>query len=254
MHYILFTIHYLLSIIILTLYPFTPTQVRVNPNFKETVDDLAIVTSLRKLLLLPLDLTPPSNLTTTEHTSQLTSSKVIIKNVYNITPRGVWNARDCTISWSSMSGTATPGAAVDCEARIEVARDASSSTPPTTTTTSPSTTSTNTEPTAVGTAAATVVATGASGTAAAGSSVLSPVDLQHLASHCPSPPTIVKGRYKGSLVTKTRFNIHKIDTQRTINHSNLQANLAYTAVEEVEEEVVGKVEESFSTVLEYRYL
>ena len=240
----------------------------MNPNFKETVEDLAIVTSLRKLLLLPLDLTPPSNLTT-EHTSQLTSSKVIIKNVYNITPRGAWNAREGTISWSSVSGTATPGAAVDCEAWIEVARDPSSSsssslpatsttsattTATTTTATATTSTSTNTEPTTAGTTAATVAATGAAGTAAAGSSVLSPIDLQHLASHCPSLPTIVKGRYKGSLVTKTRFNIHKIDTQATINHSNLQANLAYTAVEEVEEEVVGKVEESFSTVLEYRYL
>jgi len=162
-------------------------QLKINPNFRDQLEDISVMASIKKLLVYKvtnvtvedviLDIGTTTTATTTTTTTTTTpitpplveeeEEKYVTAHLENfkVIPRGTCNRREAVISWTTASGSAASGSSNDFEAALDLraAHDYSVS--------------------------------------------LSVEELEEIVRRSPSLPVIVKAKYKTNLISKTRFSL-----------------------------------------------
>jgi hypothetical protein len=156
-------------------------QLKINPNFRDQLEDISVMASIKKLLVYKvtnvteedviLDIGTTTTTTTTTTITPLSIEEEEEKYVtahlenFKVIPRGTCNRREAVVSWTTASGSAASGSSNDFEAALDLraAHDYSVS--------------------------------------------LSVEELEGIVRRSPSLPIIVKAKYKTNLISKTRFSL-----------------------------------------------
>lgn len=152
-------------------------QIKLNPNFRDQLEDLSVMVSTKKLLVYKVENTtedvildpgfvPPS----TESgfipsvADEETFATAHLEN-FRVMPKGNYNRREAVVSWTTVTGTAASGSSNDFEAALDLrtAHDSLLS--------------------------------------------LSIDQLEDIVRRSPSLPVIVKAKYRSNLISKTRFSL-----------------------------------------------